>query len=104
MSSSARSLGLGLAVIATVGILFTTIFREWKRNSVESSQANFLQLYASEGLWVRCTSPLPGQFQCDQYDTSFLGLQRKSLFYDCFVALFAVRGIEKFPSGVRFPF
>nr|XP_009859999.1 claudin-1-like isoform X3 [Ciona intestinalis] len=74
MSGSISYLGLVLTLISTIGIIFTTIYREWKRNSVQASQQVLDRLYSCEGLWVRCTSPTPGQFQCDDYDTALLGL------------------------------
>jgi len=67
--------GLGLSFLAMVGVMFATISKEWKRNSPESSQANFNQVYNSEGLWVRCNSPLPGQYSCDRYDVPLFGVE-----------------------------
>lgn len=74
MSSAPRTLGFVLILLATIGFLVTCVYREWRRNSVQSSQATFLNLYAVEGLWVRCTSPQPGQIQCDEYDTALIGI------------------------------
>uniref|UniRef100_H2Z189 Claudin n=1 Tax=Ciona savignyi TaxID=51511 RepID=H2Z189_CIOSA len=74
MTSSITYVGLILSILATVGIIFSTIFREWKRNSVQASQQVLDRFYSSEGLWVRCTSPTVGQFQCDDYDKGLLGL------------------------------
>jgi len=67
--------GMGLSLLSMGGILFSTISREWKRNSAESSQANLHQVYSTFGLWVRCTSPFPGQFSCDAYDTALFGVE-----------------------------
>ncbi|XP_076800481.1 claudin-4-like isoform X3 [Clavelina lepadiformis] len=67
--------GCFLSFLAVTGIIFTTAFPEWKRNSVQSSQSNFIQVYSAEGLWLRCTSPQPGQYNCDMYDVAIIGLQ-----------------------------
>uniref|UniRef100_F6PQC6 Claudin n=1 Tax=Ciona intestinalis TaxID=7719 RepID=F6PQC6_CIOIN len=104
MSGSISYLGLVLTLISTIGIIFTTIYREWKRNSVQASQQVLDRLYSCEGLWVRCTSPTPGQFQCDDYDTALLGLppslqaQRAMM---CIAAIAAVAGIVAGALGLQ---
>ena len=72
--------GLGLGIISMAGILFVTLSKEWKRNSPESSQANFHQVKNSEGLWVRCNSPYPGQYSCDRYDVPLFGVEGELMF------------------------
>ena len=66
-----------LSFLSFVGFIFTTAFWEWRRNSVQSSPAFLSQTYLAEGLWVRCNSPVPGQFNCDSYDVAFIGVARK---------------------------
>jgi len=72
---SANYAGFGLSFIAGLGMLFCTMSNEWKRNSKESSQANLQQVYTSEGLWKRCTSPIANQVNCDNFDVALIGVE-----------------------------
>ena len=65
-----------IGIIANLGTVFTTIFREWKRSSTAASQNNLQNVDNTEGLWLRCTT-IMGSTQCDRYDTSLLALPRK---------------------------
>ncbi|XP_039249627.2 claudin-19-like isoform X3 [Styela clava] len=68
------NLGLLIGIAATVGILYCLGSRYWKVNSQVSSQQVNRGIQSYEGLWVRCTSYIPGQFQCDNFDESYLAL------------------------------
>ncbi|XP_026692137.2 claudin-1-like isoform X1 [Ciona intestinalis] len=104
MANACPSVGLALGILATVGILYSLASKEWKRNSQNSSQNVNRGIYSYEGLWVRCTSPMPGQFQCDNYDESFLALpaslqaQRAMM---CIAAIAAVAGIVAGALGLQ---
>ncbi|XP_076800479.1 claudin-19-like isoform X1 [Clavelina lepadiformis] len=75
MANMCPNVGFFLGFVATVGILYTLASKSWKQNSQVASQSNMYGVHSYEGLWVRCTSPVPGTFQCDTYDTSILGIQ-----------------------------
>lgn len=64
----------GLCLFALGGIIFTTAHNEWKRNSFQDSQLNLNNIYQCAGLWVRCTSGVVGQIQCDTYETAIIAL------------------------------
>ena len=70
----------GLSIIADLGAVFATIFREWKRSSIPDTQNNLQGVYATEGLWIRCTSVGFGSIECDNYDTSILALPGKCIY------------------------
>nr|XP_026692137.1 claudin-1-like isoform X1 [Ciona intestinalis] len=104
MANACPSVGLALGILSTIGILYSLASKEWKRNSQNSSQNVNRGIYSYEGLWVRCTSPMPGQFQCDNYDESFLALpaslqaQRAMM---CIAAIAAVAGIVAGALGLQ---
>ena len=92
MANACQSIGLVLAFMSVVGIIYTLASKEWKRNSQVSSGSQFYGTNSYEGLWIRCYSPVPGQIQCDQFDQSYLGLPGEMLlcatrffFYDGFL-------------------
>nr|XP_039249626.1 claudin-19-like isoform X2 [Styela clava] len=64
----------GLCILAAIGVVFSTIHNEWKKNSQLDSQLNLVNIYTCAGLWVRCTSGVKGQLQCDSYETALLAL------------------------------
>lgn len=68
------TLGLLIGIFATIGILYCLGSRQWKKNSQVSSQQVNRGIQSYEGLWVRCTTYIQGQFQCDNYDESYLAL------------------------------
>lgn len=68
------SIGMVLGLISTIGILYCVASRYWKINSQVSSQQVNRGVASYEGLWVRCVSYIPGVFQCDRFDESYLGL------------------------------
>lgn len=70
-------IALLLGLIGTAGILYVLSSKQWKQNSQVSSQNHLQGIESYQGLWVRCTSPEPGTFLCDEYDVSYLGLPRK---------------------------
>ena len=83
--STCPNIGVGMAVLATAGILYTVASKHWKQNSQASSQNIVGNIQSYQGLWVRCTSPEPGRFTCDEYDVSYLGLPGNELIvnYTC---------------------
>ena len=81
MTNIGANIGVLVAVVATVGIIYTLASKEWKKNSQVASAQNTIGLNSYEGLWVRCTSPVPGTIQCDTYDDSFLALPGKQLIF-----------------------
>jgi len=74
MANACTSIGWAVGVLAFAGILFALASKEWKKNNQASSVAAANGIHSYEGLWVRCVSSLPGQYQCDQFDESFLAL------------------------------
>jgi len=65
--------------LALVGIILSTAYPEWTRNSQVSSQPFLRGQRVFRGLWWRCYSGLQGLFQCDFYDTSIIGIEGKFL-------------------------
>lgn len=80
-SQQCASLGLILALAATCGIMYCLPSRYWQVNSQQSSQQVNQGIASFAGLWVRCISYTKGQFQCDNFDQSYMGLAGK--FYMC---------------------
>jgi len=74
MANPCPSVGLLFGFLATVGIVYTLASKQWKVNSQVSSSNVNMGIHSYEGLWVRCTSSLPGQQLCDTYDESILAL------------------------------
>jgi len=66
--------GWFISVLAFFGIIYTLASKEWKKNNQAASIAAANSIHSYEGLWVRCVSSLPGQYQCDNFDESFLNL------------------------------
>lgn len=82
MANICSNIGILVAFMSTVGIIYTLASKEWKKNSQVASQQNAIGLNSYEGLWVRCTSPVPGTIQCDNYDDTFLALPGKNIWLD----------------------
>lgn len=74
MANVCSTIGWFVGVLAFIGILLTLASKEWQKNNAATSGGVVNGIFAYEGLWVRCVSSLPGQFQCDQFDDSFLAL------------------------------
>jgi len=74
MGNPCPSVGLVMGFLATIGIIYTLASKDWKHNNQQSSSNVNMGIHSYEGLWVRCTSGMPGQILCDTYDESMLAL------------------------------
>lgn len=64
--------GFFLSMIGIVLTVVCCVLPEWRTNDVEGEVIESIK--RSSGLWSRCTFYNTGNWQCDQYDTFFLGL------------------------------
>jgi len=74
MAKLCTSIGWFLSIVSLVGILVVISSKHWKENNRADSIAAASNILSYEGLWVRCVSSIPGQFQCDNFDESFINL------------------------------
>uniref|UniRef100_H2Z188 Claudin n=1 Tax=Ciona savignyi TaxID=51511 RepID=H2Z188_CIOSA len=99
MANNCPAVGLVLGLISTVGILYALASKEWKRNSAASSQNVNRGINSYEGLWIRCTSPYPGQFQCDNFDESSLALPASLQAQRAMMCLSAIAAVAALAAG-----
>lgn len=65
-------IGFTLSTVGFLCTLITTFLPEWRRNDPAGEVLE--SIIRHQGIWVRCISYPTGQWQCDDYDSFFLGL------------------------------
>lgn len=68
-------IGFAITILCFVGMLFCTLSTEWKVISPLDTQDSLQRLQYSEGLWLRCNEPVPGNIQCDNYGTTLFDVE-----------------------------
>lgn len=65
-------IGFVLSIVGLIMTICICAMPEWKTNDVEGEVIESIK--RTQGLWSKCTFYNTGNWQCDQYDTFFLGL------------------------------
>lgn len=72
MNGALQVIGFILNTVGYICVILATALPEWRRN--DPSGEVLESIIRHQGIWVRCISYPTGQWQCDDYDSFFLGL------------------------------